>query len=106
MSRKNSRQPLAARLAKSLEEGIRHAKGEVDLKTIEMPQEPPEVDAGAVVRLRKKANMSQAVFARLLNVSTKTVQSWEQGTASHRTPRGDSFRFSESTRTSSARRRG
>ena len=24
--------------------------------------------------------MSQAVFARLLNVSTKTVQSWEQGT--------------------------
>jgi DNA-binding XRE family transcriptional regulator len=23
--------------------------------------------------------MSQAVFARLLNVSTKTVQSWEQG---------------------------
>ena len=29
--------------------------------------------------------MSQAVFARLLNVSTKTVQSWEQGvrTPSH-----------------------
>ena len=23
--------------------------------------------------------MSQAVFARVLNVSTKTVQSWEQG---------------------------
>ena len=23
--------------------------------------------------------MSQAVFARMLNVSTKTVQSWEQG---------------------------
>jgi DNA-binding XRE family transcriptional regulator len=24
--------------------------------------------------------MSQAVFARMLNVSTKTMQSWEQGT--------------------------
>lgn len=79
MSRKSSRQPLAARLAKSLEEGIRHAKGEVDLKTIEMPQEPPEVDAETVLRLRRQANMSQAIFARLLNVSTKTVQSWEQG---------------------------
>ncbi|MEX0717343.1 MAG: helix-turn-helix domain-containing protein [Planctomycetaceae bacterium] len=79
MSRKRPRQPLAARLAKSLEEGIRHANGEVELKTVEMPQEPPEVDAYTVLRLRRNANMSQAVFARLLNVSTKTVQSWEQG---------------------------
>ena len=29
--------------------------------------------------LRAKTGMSQAVFARVLNVSTKTVQSWEQG---------------------------
>lgn len=79
MSRKAERKRLAARLEKALEEGIRHAKGELDLRTIEIPEEPPELDAKTVTALRKKANMSQAIFARLLNVSTKTVQSWEQG---------------------------
>ncbi len=29
--------------------------------------------------MRTQATMSQAVFAKLLNVSTKTLQSWEQG---------------------------
>ena len=28
---------------------------------------------------RESTGMSQAVFARLLNVSPKTIQSWEQG---------------------------
>jgi putative transcriptional regulator len=35
--------------------------------------------AQMLAALRKQTAMSQAVFARLLNVSTKTVQSWEQG---------------------------
>jgi putative transcriptional regulator len=30
-------------------------------------------------KLRVKNGISQAVFAQVLNVSTKTVQSWEQG---------------------------
>lgn len=29
--------------------------------------------------LRKQLNYSQSLFARVLNVSTKTVQAWEQG---------------------------
>jgi putative transcriptional regulator len=32
-----------------------------------------------VRRIRTQLNMSQAGFARLLQVSSKTVQSWEQG---------------------------
>jgi transcriptional regulator with XRE-family HTH domain len=32
-----------------------------------------------VIALRKKLKMSQSVFAAALNVSTKLVQSWEQG---------------------------
>jgi putative transcriptional regulator len=31
------------------------------------------------VRLRDRLNYSQSMFARVLNVSTKTVQAWEQG---------------------------
>jgi transcriptional regulator with XRE-family HTH domain len=35
--------------------------------------------AREVLRLRQQCKMSQAVFAQMLNVSTKSVQSWGQG---------------------------
>jgi putative transcriptional regulator len=81
MKDKNKRLPLAERIREGLEEGIRHAKGEITLKTttLEMPDRPPEIGARELTRLRLESGMSQAVFARLLNVSTKTIQSWEQG---------------------------
>ncbi len=76
------RLPVADRIRKGLEESIHHSKGEITLKTttIELPDRPPEVRADELTELRLGSQMSQAVFARLLNVSTKTVQSWEQGT--------------------------
>lgn len=76
-----SRRPLAERLKTSLEEAIRHAQGEIKLKTttVELPDEPPDIDAPTLAALRERSRMSQAVFARLLNVSAKTVQNWEQG---------------------------
>ena len=87
MSSPRVRKPLAERLRTSLEEAIRHARGEITLKTtvVELPDEPPEIDAPTLVAIRDQSRMSQAVFARLLNVSPKTVQSWEQGvrTPSH-----------------------
>jgi putative transcriptional regulator len=87
MKHPNVRGPLAERLKRSLKEGIRHVRGEITLKTtvVELPDEPPEIDAPTLVAIRDQSRMSQAVFARLLNVSTKTVQSWEQGlrTPSH-----------------------
>jgi glycosyltransferase involved in cell wall biosynthesis len=77
----SKRVPVAAQIRKGLEEAIRHAKGEITLKTttLELPDRPPEVDAQELIELRLEGGMSQAVFALLLNVSTKTVQSWEQG---------------------------
>jgi putative transcriptional regulator len=76
-----SRKPLFERLKAGLEEGIRHAKGEITLKTttLDLPDRPPEFGAAELTGLRLASGMSQALFARLLNVSTKTVQSWEQG---------------------------
>jgi putative transcriptional regulator len=81
MKSPTGRKTLFERLKNGLEEGIRHAKGEITLKTttIEMPDRPPEIDADELTMLRLKSGMSQAVFARILNVSTKTIQSWEQG---------------------------
>jgi putative transcriptional regulator len=81
MKSPKSRKPLFERLKEGLEEGIRHARGEITLKTttLEIPDRPPEVGATDLTKLRVASGMSQAIFARLLNVSTKTVQSWEQG---------------------------
>ena len=73
------RNPFFERLKAGLEEGIAHARGEITLTTIEYPDLPPEIDAKTLVALREEAAMSQSIFAKVLNVSTKTVQSWEQG---------------------------
>jgi putative transcriptional regulator len=73
------RKPLFERLKAGLEEGIAHAKGELTLKTVAVPLAPPEIDAKTLVAMREAAKMSQAIFAKLLFVATKTVQSWEQG---------------------------
>jgi len=81
MKSPKARKPLFERLKTGLEEAIRHAKGEITLKTttLELPDPPPEVGAEELSKLRLTSGMSQYVFARMLNVSTKTVQSWEQG---------------------------
>jgi putative transcriptional regulator len=76
---KMKRKPLAERVSQGLREAIQFAKGELTLRTTEIPSPPAEIRAKEVTALREKAGMSQAVFARVLNVSTKTVQSWEQG---------------------------
>ncbi len=80
MTHNGKRQPLFDRLKRGLEEGIRFARGELNLRTTVIPERPPALRARDVVRLRNRLNMSQSVFARVLNVSTKTLQSWEQGT--------------------------
>ena len=67
------------RLKKGMEESIAHSRGELNLKTTALPLPPPPAGRARVIALRKKLRMSQAVFAAALNVSTKLVQSWEQG---------------------------
>jgi len=79
MTAKPKRKPLAERLKTGLAEAVQYAKGELSLRTVEIPAPPPEITAREVASLRAKTGMSQTVFARVLNVSTKTVQSWEQG---------------------------
>jgi putative transcriptional regulator len=79
MSTKTRRKPLPERLKASLSEAVQFAEGKLDLRTVEVPSPPPTIAARDVTSLRTKTGMSQAVFARVLNVSAKTVQSWEQG---------------------------
>jgi putative transcriptional regulator len=75
MKSPKDRKPFFERLKTGLEEAIRHAKGEITLKTttLETPDRPPADDAEELTKLRLTSGMSQAVFARILNVSTKTI---------------------------------
>lgn len=52
----------------------------------------PQFDAAHIQQLRHRLNVSQRVFAAMLNVSLATVRHWEQGI---RTPDGASRRLLE-----------
>ncbi len=58
------------------------ARGLMTLRTITVPKPPPARPHLSLGRIRRRAGMSQGVLAGYLNVSVKTVQSWEQGTRS------------------------
>jgi putative transcriptional regulator len=51
----------------------------LDLRSVELPARPKPMKAGDIRALRESLNASQALFARLLNVSSNAVESWEQG---------------------------
>ena len=52
----------------------------------------PKFDAERIVRMREGMQLSQPVFAQLLNVSAETVRAWEQ---KKRTPDGAALRLLE-----------
>ena len=51
----------------------------VDLRKVEIPARPKTMKPADIRALRENLNASQALFARLLNVSSNAVESWEQG---------------------------
>ena len=65
------RSPASLALEKS---GIK-----LDLRAVEIPPRPKPMKASEIRALRESLNASQALFARLLNVSSNAVESWEQG---------------------------
>lgn len=79
MSDKYEKMSLFEQIKGGLEDSIAYSRGQLSLVTTTLPAPPPKLTPRAVARLRRRFGMSQAVFAATLNVSTKTVQSWEQG---------------------------
>ena len=84
MTNSKPRASLFDRLKQGLEEGIEHEKGHIalDTKVFVVPDAPKHYTAEDVKNIRTRLRMSQAGFARLLHISCKTVQSWEQGVRS------------------------
>ncbi len=53
--------------------------GKLNLRAVEIPPRPKPMRPADIRALREELNASQALFARLLNVSSNAVESWEQG---------------------------
>jgi DNA-binding transcriptional regulator YiaG len=51
----------------------------LDLRSVEIPPRPKPLKPAEIRAMRVAMNASQALFARLLNVSSNAVESWEQG---------------------------
>ncbi len=68
-------------LKAGLEDAIAHDQGKLDLRTelIEIPEPPATYKPKEIKSIRNSNRYSQTVFAKILNVSVKTVQSWESG---------------------------
>lgn len=82
------------KLKAGLEDAIAHEQGKLDLRSeiIEIPEPPAQYKAKEIKRIREKNRYSQGAFAKVLNVSIKTVQSWESG---QRTPSQVALRLLE-----------
>jgi putative transcriptional regulator len=80
MSEKFEKMSVFEQIRAGLEDSIAWTKGQISLKTTTLPAPPPAAAAEHISALRRTLKMSQAVFAATINVSPKTVQSWEQGT--------------------------
>jgi len=59
--------------------GKKPAHRGVDLRKAELPSRPKPLKPADIRALRASLNASQALLARLLNVSSNAVESWEQG---------------------------
>lgn len=72
---------LSQKIKRGLEEILEHTEGKRTLRTklIELPEPPLEYKAEEIKQIREKGEYSQGVFAFILNVSIRTVQSWESG---------------------------
>ena len=83
---------FAQELADSMEQSLAYmkGKGKARITTVTIPDPPPAFAAKRILTVRTKCGYSQAQFARLLNVSAKTVQGWEQGL---RNPTGSALRL-------------
>lgn len=68
-------------LKEGLDDILKEQKGKKKLKTrvVDVPEPAIQYTAKDVKRIRESLQYPQSLFAKFLNVSIKTVQSWESG---------------------------
>jgi DNA-binding transcriptional regulator YiaG len=89
---RRSRKPFGERLIANMSKGLEDIRNNRELSTafVPTPPDPPKFDRHDLAELRRNLRMTQAGLAAFLNVSEKTVESWEQG---NRNPNGAALRL-------------
>jgi putative transcriptional regulator len=89
---KHERKPFGQRLISGLNKGLEEIKHQGAVKTtfVALPPAPEEFCREELVQLRQRLQLTQSGMAALLNVSGKTLESWEQGV---RNPNGAALRL-------------
>ena len=79
MKRRTRGRRAFSKIKAGLEDAIAYHHGAAALLTVRDVElkPPPPMSAKDVVSVRTRMRMSQAAFARVLNVSPRTVQAWE-----------------------------
>jgi len=77
---KDKKVALFADLRQSLRDALAFEQGKkVGLRVAELPPPPKPLTPSQIRAIRHSFRASQAVFARIMNVSPNAVESWEQG---------------------------
>lgn len=75
-----SKRNLFAELQESLVDAKAHSNNQLTLKTHSIELKIPSTILPAdIISIRQAHNMSRGVFARYLQTSPRTLESWEQG---------------------------
>lgn len=77
-------------LVRSMEQGVAVSRGKITAKTFKLERSKETIGPKDITEIRDSLNVSQDVFARMLNVSKSTAVSWERG---HRKPSGAAVRL-------------
>ena len=83
--RESAREAIRNTLEDLIISGARTSFTEKELKELGIEIPDVKISAKEIREIRFKVNLSQSVFAKLLNVSLSSVRQWEQG---KRTPTG------------------
>jgi len=72
---------MGQELIESMQELLDYSAGKIDLRTTKFSISPvcETISVEEIKETRKKLGMSQSVFALVIGVSKKTVESWEAG---------------------------
>jgi len=72
---------MGENLIEAMQELVDYSEGKIDLRTSKFNITPvcESISVEDIKETRKKLGMSQGVFAVVLGVSKKTVESWESG---------------------------
>lgn len=78
VKRKKTR--LFNELQQSLQQALAYEQGKKGvLRVTELPPPPKPLTPNQIRAIRQSFHVSQAIFARIINVSQNAVESWEQG---------------------------